>query len=579
MTYRPVRSWIANRIARHCVLPIMYRRQVLAFENRCQNARRVQLDLLSKIVRFGSDSAFGADFGLKRIRTVANFRHQLPIAGYDHFAPYINRVANGETTAMFPSGESILTFIQTSATTGNPKIFPANKSWFQLYQRGWDVWGVKAFIDHPEMFGLPILQLGSVWKLGETPAGHNIAVSSAMIERYQSPFIKKHYALPPEVPMLKDSEARGYAVARFAAMGPIGLMSTVTPSWFLRVAECIRQFSQELIRDLYQGTIDQKFSIPPDLRRALEWKGRKPLKKRARELEQILTKTGTLLPRDLWTPSLISCWLGGTVGHASKQIPGLFGNVPMRDQGLLTSEGRHTVPMEDGIPQGVLAIDANYYEFIPVDETGSVDPVVLEMHELEVGRNYRLIFSTMGGLYRYDIGDIVQCVGYRGEAPVIEFLQKDGSYCDLEGEKLSAHTVCDAIAHAERVAGMSLACFTLAPMRRAGELPRYALVVEQREAPDVDRALALVRAMDDELRRTVLVYGATRLNRILGSPLLVRIASGEWQRQISREVTSRGASDTQYKHKPLVADLSFLDRLKIVDITDSGTQSSDRRAA
>ena len=56
MAYNPVRSWIANRIARHLVLPILHRRQVWEFENRCRHARRSQRELLAGIVRNASAS-------------------------------------------------------------------------------------------------------------------------------------------------------------------------------------------------------------------------------------------------------------------------------------------------------------------------------------------------------------------------------------------------------------------------------------------------------------------------------------------------------------------------------------------
>lgn len=579
MAYRPVRSWIANRIARHAVLPILHRRQALQFEQRCRSARRVQLDLLQKLVHFGGETALGRDFGLRHVRSVADFRRQLPIAGYDHFVPYIDRVAAGETSALFPEREEILTFVQTSATTGKPKLFPANRTWFQYYQRGWDVWGVQAFTDHPDMFGLPILQLSTSWKLGTTSGGHNISVSSALIERYQSHFVRKHYALPPQVTQIKDSNARGYTIARIAAMGPIGLMSTVTPSLFLRIADCVREFGPQLVYDLQHGTLDRGFDIPAEIRPVLERLVARPMPRRATELAEILKANGQLLPRDIWTPRLISCWLGGTAGLQSARLPEMWGPAPLRDQGLLSSEGRHTLPLADGVPFGPLTVDANFYEFIPVSEAESAQPVVLEAHELQEGQDYLLIFSTFGGLYRYDIGDIVRCRGWYGETPVLEFLQKAGGYCDLEGEKLSAHTVCAAMAVAEQQTGLSLRHFTVAPLRCPQELPRYGVLIEQNELPDLDQGLRLVRAFDQELRRTVLIYGNTRNNRILGAPLLVRLQPGSWTRLIDAEVQGRGANETQYKHKPLVSDLQYLKKLTVVDLHDSSLEPAVRRAA
>lgn len=578
MAYNPVRRWIANRVARLGVLPFLYRRQVLRFESRCRSTKKTQLDLLARMIHFGRDSSFGKDFGFSSIQTVADFRRQLPIAGYDHFVPYIDRVAHGETTALFPANEEILTFVQTSATTGHPKLFPANATWFRHYQQGWDVWGVKALTDHPQVFGAPILQVSAPWRLGTTPAGHNITVSSALIERYQSHFIKKHYALPTEVTLIRESNARSYVIARLAARGPIGLMSTVTPSWFLRIAECVQEFAPILIRDLYQGTIDPGFDIPSEIRKMLEWKVRKPMPQLARRLENQLSKAGKLYPKDLWKPELISCWLGGTVGFASKRIPEWFGDVPMRDQGLLSSEGRHTLPILDGVPYGPLAIDENYYEFLPADERDSTQPTVMEAHELEVGKDYKLIFSTFGGLYRYDIGDIVRCVDFFGEAPVLEFLQKVDGYCDIEGEKLSAHMVCAAISFAETATGISLPCFSMAPLRPTGSAPCYALVVEEKDLPNVPRGIEFVRIIDAELKRMVLVYGNARNSRILGAPQLVRVENGTWQRVVNETVKGKPAGDIQFKHKPLVADLEFVGRQRIVDIHDSAT-SGERRAA
>ena len=40
--------------------------------------------------------------------------------------------------------------------------------------------------------------------------------------------------------------------------------------------------------------------------------------------------------------------------------------------------------------------------------------------------------TTSSGLYRYDIGDLVRCKSYIGQAPVLEFLRKEGQCADME---------------------------------------------------------------------------------------------------------------------------------------------------
>lgn len=100
-----------------------------------------------------------------------------------------------------------------------------------------------------------------------------------------------------------------------------------------------------------------------------------------------LKKTGRLYPKDYWPLPIIACWLGGTVGYQARYLPEYFGDAPLRDQGLVSSEGRHTIPFEDTKPQGPLAVSNGFYEFVVVDEIDSAQPIALEGHELEVDRD------------------------------------------------------------------------------------------------------------------------------------------------------------------------------------------------
>ncbi len=568
-------SRLLNVLGRSCLLPY-YRRTLRHFEHSLQHARLEQDSVRTRILNYGTETAFGRDFGLKRIQTREDFRRQIPIAEFDHFAPDIERVAAGETTALFPPGETLLTFVETSATSGHAKILPVSKTWFRHYSRDWDVWGVKAYSDHPEMMGSAILQLSGHWNLATTSGGFNIASISAMIERYQSRVIKLTYAIPPEVKHIKDLDARGYCMIRVAAAQAIGMISSVTPSSVLQIAEWVAQFGPRLVRDLAEGTLDRNLDIPGHIRDQIAARVRRRQPLLARNLDQAIELNGVLRPKDIWQPVMISCWLGGTVGYSSKRIPEHFGDSPIRDQGLLSSEGRHTVPLADGIPYGPLAVGSNYYEFIPVEETVNSTENVLEAHELEEDKLYRIIMTTFGGMYRYDIGDIVKCVGYMGEAPLIEFIQKDGSYCDLEGEKLSAFSVCQAASKAETAAGLAISCFTVAPRLIPGQMPRYCIIVETQEADNHRQAGEFLRAFDSALCEKVHIYGVLRRNRLLDMPLLARIPTGAWRHFIAREVACRGRGDSQYKHKPLAADPQFLSRLRVIDTLELGNDGQVR---
>jgi len=51
---------------------------------------------------------------------------------------------------------------------------------------------------------------------------------------------------------------------------------------------------------------------------------------------------------------------------------------------------------------------AFFYEFMPVEEYGKPGPRTIGLDKVEIGKNYALVISTNGGLWRYLLGDTVQ---------------------------------------------------------------------------------------------------------------------------------------------------------------------------
>ena len=49
-----------------------------------------------------------------------------------------------------------------------------------------------------------------------------------------------------------------------------------------------------------------------------------------------------------------------------------------------------------------------FYEFMPVEEYGKPEPRTIGLNKVELGKNYALVISTNGGLWRYLLGDTVQ---------------------------------------------------------------------------------------------------------------------------------------------------------------------------
>ena len=198
---------------------------------------------------------------------------------------------------------------------------------------------------------------------------------------------------------------------------------------------------------------------------------------RARELEQIVAQHGELLPKHAWPKlAVLAVWTGGCVNVYLPQLPALYGDAAIRDHGLSASEGRMTIPLADGTPAGCSTSTITISNSFRSRNTTARGPNVLEGHELEVGRDYFILLTTSGGLYRYDIHDVVRCVGFEGQAPLVEFLNKGKNFSSLTGEKLSEHQAVRAVKAGFAELGLPLDTFTLAPVMEGQ--PRYVLLVE-----------------------------------------------------------------------------------------------------
>lgn len=555
---------LVTTIARFAAIPY-YQRKLRRFEATLEHAQRLQRQSLFRRLRHCADSDFGRRHGFSQIQRIEDFRRQVPISTYEYFAPYVNDVSAGRTEALFPAGERVLSFSCTTGTTGVPKLNPVTRTWLREYCRSLEIWGVKAIVEHPEMIGTKVLQLLGPGNLGTTPSGLSIGMASAVAARHQNPIYRSFYAIPPETADLRDSLAKYYTAARLAIASRVGFVIGITPANLIRFAQVGNEYREQLIRDIHNGTLWDELELPRHFRNRVAHATGFRQPKVARALEKIVEQTGSLYPKDYWPLSLVSCWLGGTIGYQARNLGQYYGKTPSRDLGLISTEGRHTIPLEDGRPEGVLAVDGAYYEFIPLSECGSENPQVLECHELQPGADYSLVMTTSSGFYRFEIGDIVRCTGYCGQAPVLQFLNKSGQCTDLEGEKISGFQVSNAVAVAAAELALSLDRFMAVPVRCDDPAPFYAFLVEGHVLDNPVVSHQFLRIVDRELIRQNIMYAGKRNDGYIDSPRLIKLAKGTWSAFADVETSRTRGGDAQYKPATLAPDMTWLDRFQPLD--------------
>lgn len=531
------------------------------FMSQVGRCREVQLNVLSQLLALNADSEFSRQHGLRGDMTLASFRSQVPIQDFEYYRPWVDQVRQGKTEALLGPTNQLVMFAMSSGTTSQPKYIPITSRFVEQYRLGWQIWGIHIFEEHRRLLWGKLFQLSGHHCRFKTPSGIPCGNISGLVSSMQSPLVKSLYTTPAELSLIGDHHIKLYAAIRTSiTCQHLTMMTTANPSTLLQMAEKLAEHAQTLIRDLHDGTFHYIDQLDQPLPGWLHAKLRSRHRGRAAQLQKILDREGTLSPRGIWPMlSLLCVWTGGAAGAYVARMKQVFGGLPVRDHGLSASEGRMTIPLQDEDPSGLLDTVSHFYEFIPEDEKESLRPSVLLADQLEVGQNYFILLTTASGLYRYDIGDVVQCTGYRETTPLLKFLHKGKHAHSFTGEKLTEHQVVEA---ARRTFGEGpLSYFTLAP--EWGDVPGYKLIVEEPLLTQFDGdQQRLARAFETQLETINCEYfDKIRSGRL--QPITTEVLpAGVWDRFVHEQVRSRLGTAEQYKHPCLTSDPNYLPTLQ-----------------
>jgi hypothetical protein len=549
------------------------RREFLAAaRTSCRDSQRA---VLRALLQLNHDSRFSGDRHLSAGMSVSEFRNAIPVADYELVQPYIQRVAAGEHQALLGTANRLQMFAVTSGTTSDSKLIPVTDRFLNDYRRGWQMWGIGTYSEHARLQKLNIVQISSSHRRFATTGGTPCGNISGLVAAMQSTIVRTLYTVPSAVAEIGDAEAKRYAIVRMALADPyVGMLITANPSTLLQLLDHANLHAESLIRDIRDGGL-RGCEIPESVRGMLQRRLRAN-PSRAAVLESIVQKHGTFQPRLCWPMlGVLGVWCGGSAAAYIPRLRQQFDNVPVRDHGLHASEGRMTLPLEDNSSAGVLEVQTHFFEFIPVGESESSQPIVLEAHELEEGREYFILLTTSSGLYRYNIQDVVRCVGYFGSSPILEFRHKGAHISSITGEKIAESQVVEAVRHACNLTGLSPHIYTLTPCW--GDPPGYTLYVGRVTDDPLSHRLAgkdggtgplvatagdsgereFAMALDEDLCRRNVEYGEKRQTGRLQMIRIQELSPDAWKSFTNARQSRAGGSAEQYKHPCLMPDPQF----------------------
>ncbi len=541
----------------------IYGMKAAAFEKAAkvpfENQRKLLLELLAR----NKNTVFGKNYDFARIHSIEDYQARVPLSDYETLRPYIEHLTRGGSNIL--TVEKPILFGVTSGTTGKPKFIPVTEYTRKKKKEIMDVWTYYLLRDHPKVLSGKILAIVSPEKEGSTTSNIPFGAESGHAYKNMPDIVKNLYVLPYEVFEIKDYDAKYYCILRIAMEQNVSTLSSLNPSTILLLCQRIEKIKDRIIDDIRLGTLNPELNLRYDIRKAIESKLR-PNPGRADELMRLSeNRGGALLPADFW-PNLevIACWKGGSVGIYIPHLRKYFSsNTAIRDFGYLSSEARVSIPIRDEGCYGILAITSNFYEFVPVADMCKENTKFLLAHQLEVGREYYIVLTTHGGLYRYNIDDIVRVTGFFDNTPIIEFKQKGSMVCSVTGEKLYEAQVTEAVHRATELIGINLQSFSA--FVDWAEIPRYAFLVEFAD-DNLSRGnkKELLRKIESELSRLNVEYDTKRRSQRLKHPVLKVVPRGAFEEYRSKKVTE-GMHDGQFKAPNLTNDTNFHKNFTILE--------------
>ncbi|MBD1853623.1 GH3 auxin-responsive promoter family protein [Leptolyngbya sp. FACHB-711] len=530
------------------------------FVRNTQNVTAAQEKFLLSLLRLHQNTEFGKQYGLAEVKTVAQFRDRIPVLSYSHYEPYVERIAQGEPNILTP--DPIIYLNLSSGSTGKQKLIPVTHRSRRVRSQV-NQTSTGFLIEALQRRKLPIgkiLVTTSARAVGQTSSGIDYGFVSAGDLRLNSGLYRQIAAQPFEALQSADSLARHYVCLLFALSDPqTRIIGANFPVLGLQLSHYLESYAEDFIQDIETGEIAHWLKLEPEIRAKLErcWSSHP---KRAAELRHLLKTEGRLTPHSVWNLSAVVTALGGTSSFYLERFPSYFGDTPIFGGIYASSEAAFGTYYELNNEGAVLAVNAGFFEFIAEDQWQAAQPKTLLPCEVTPGNYYRIVVTNYSGLYRYDINDVVEVLGFYNEAPIIVFRHRLGGLLSSTTEKTTEFHVAQVMQRLQQNFNLALEnfCVTLSEH----EIPPHYLVnIELASGERLTHSQDFIQQFDRYLQEVQPSYAVKRPGTI-PPPRLRILASGSFA-TLQQRLLKRGIPESQLKFPHISDDRHLLTGLTI----------------
>ncbi len=494
------------------VISSLARNRLWRIEAWKNNPFDAQREVLQDLVTSAQYTEFGRKHGFSSLFTTKSFKEAVPVHEYEDLKPYIERNMNGEQNVIWNT--PIYWFAKSSGTTSDKsKFIPVSDESLQdgHYKASKDVLSLYyQFNPDSELLTGKGLVIGGSHNINPMNSEAQYGDLSAVLLQ-NTPFWG-HWLRTPDlsIALMDEWESKIEKLAASTIKETVTSISGV-PTWTLVL------------------------------------------------FKRILEITGKKTMSEVW-PSLELYMHGGVSFTPYKeQFRKLIGKDINYLEMYNASEGffaAQDIPGEEGM---LLFTDHGIFmEFMPVSEYGKKDPMTISLQDVELNKNYALIISTNGGLWRYLLGDTIQFTSLKPFR--IKVTGRLKHYMNAFGEEVIVDNTDQAIAVACHKTGAIVNDYTAAPVYFSDNANgAHEWLIEFDKEPD-DIAI-FTKELDTALKNINSDYEAKRHKSIaLGLPIIHSLPKGtfaEWLR-------SKGKLGGQHKVPRLNNERTYINDILLM---------------
>lgn len=490
------------------IMEIMMRSRMNVIEESIKNPVGTQERVLFENIKKAKSTIYGKEFHFEEIKTIQKFQGQVPAVHYEDFQPYIELARKGEKDVTWYG--KIKWFAKSSGTTNaKSKFIPisnesledchyaAGKTMFALYLNAYP---------ETDIFLHKNLRIGGSSELYQKYDTRFGDLSAILIDNL--PFYAEMKNIPNrEISLMSDWNVKMNAIINATKNEDVGSLTGV-PSWMLVV------------------------------------------------LNKLLAETGKNYLDELW-PNLEVFFHGGISFKPYAENYHLITKKNLNYFELYNaSEGFFGIQDQLHNKDLLLLLDNGiFYEFIPMEEFGAENQRFLTIGDVEVGKNYAMVITTNGGLWRYIIGDTVRFTSTNPHRIVVSGRTKH--YINAFGEELMIENAEEALKRACEQTNSIVSEYSAGPVFMQGkEKGAHEWIIEFDKEPDNLELFANI--LDSSLQDVNSDYEAKRFNNMTLNPPVIHIARKklfiEW-------MASRGKLGGQNKVPRLSNTREFIEPL------------------